>query len=560
MKFSLAVLFVAVVMPALSLSPRVVSSASQASGPQIEIHVSTVGAGGDSVPVPNANVTVLGVATAPTDAAGRTVVSVPAVSSLPSAPTRVDVVISAPDYGEFRYLSVPVYPDNGPILTPILKHAAQFDNLARVGAPSGGTPQVEAPDTPAPATVGCSGWSSTNTPPNRIRVLDDDPYHSYDNQVHTIDFQNCVDHVLDNEWIPTENYYGFATESLRSGAIAVKMYGWYQTIHPSPSKVKNGQCYDVDGSTGDQVWDPFVSYPSTNKAVADTWDYYLVDASGGPYFTSYRSGCGPTNPSCSSPTDACGQLNDAPAPGYRASQWGTESCALDGRLWYDILLNKYYFSPQSYLVHGPVQTASASENLPYFVPVTQPFSDSQVYLYWTATSGVTYYICYGAYLDSFASCFNVGTGVSNTFQSIPTGDMASVYYRLEACANGYCSAIMAGGVENRTLAGNDFYGTASLVWPYAAAYVGERNYSTINAPVAMYNGVPGFGGVVRAQCSSVAPGSNCGPYTWAVDNVYVNPYLSFYATVTQTEGGIADNAPLRLTPRWCNDTTCHSGE
>jgi hypothetical protein len=95
----------------------------------------------------------------------------------------------------------------------------------------------------------------------------------------------------------------------------------------------------------------------------------------------------------------------------------------------------------------------------------------------------------------------------------PAGDGAEVYYRLEACQSGYCSALHAGGVKNRTPGGNNFYATASYSWPYAAANVGERNYTSTTRFVQLYDGVPGFGGTVKVSCN-VAPSSNCGPSSW----------------------------------------------
>jgi hypothetical protein len=134
--------------------------------------------------------------------------------------------------------------------------------------------------------------------------------------------------------------------------------------------------------------------------------------------------------------------------------------------------------------------------------------------------------------------------VSSTFQGIPTGDGTEVYYRLEACQNGYCSAIRAGGVKNRTPgSGNNFYVTASYGWFYANANVALRNYTASSHTAQLYDGVPGYGGTVKLTCS-LGPSSTCGPATWGV---YLP--LSWYVTGTQTQGATTDNAPVRLLPQ-----------
>ncbi len=73
-----------------------------------------------------------------------------------------------------------------------------------------------------PATASsCSGWTSETTPPSTIRV-----YRAATGAVETVNFRVYAKNVLSREWIGS-----WTTESLRSGAVAVKMYAWYHVLH-----------------------------------------------------------------------------------------------------------------------------------------------------------------------------------------------------------------------------------------------------------------------------------------------------------------------------------------
>jgi hypothetical protein len=86
-----------------------------------------------------------------------------------------------------------------------------------------------------------------------------------------------VKHVLPNEWIPN-----WPDESLRAGAMAVKMYAWYWTARGG--KWSDADVYD---STCDQVYNPAVAYASTNLAVDFTWGWRLT-RNDELFQTSYR--------------------------------------------------------------------------------------------------------------------------------------------------------------------------------------------------------------------------------------------------------------------------------
>jgi hypothetical protein len=86
---------------------------------------------------------------ATTDENGQAEFSNIPVSSDTDKPTRVDVVVTAPGYGTFTYLSVPLWPNNGAILTPTLAPEPRVDDLGQQVPPlrnttpsAAATPQI----------------------------------------------------------------------------------------------------------------------------------------------------------------------------------------------------------------------------------------------------------------------------------------------------------------------------------------------------------------------------------------------------------------------------------
>ena len=84
--------------------------------------------------------------------------------------------------------------------------------------------------------------------------------------VETVDFREYARHVLPNEWSA-----GWPWESLRAGAMAVKMYAW--SIVAAGGKWPDADVYD---STCDQVYRPSVAYASTDAAIDHTWNWRLT--------------------------------------------------------------------------------------------------------------------------------------------------------------------------------------------------------------------------------------------------------------------------------------------
>ncbi|MGQ0608602.1 MAG: SpoIID/LytB domain-containing protein [Chloroflexota bacterium] len=161
---------------------------------------------------------------------------------------------------------------------------------------------------PTSAAGGCGSYRSETAPPSTIRV-----YRTATGSVDTVDFRTYVKNVLSREWISS-----WTTESLRSGALAVKNYAWYQVLHWRGHVNGAGQCFDVFDSTRDQHYDPSrPTYPSMAAAVDATWGT-LAHKGGRVFATYYNAGAA---------NEPCG----ANANGWQMFQWGTQACGLAGK-------------------------------------------------------------------------------------------------------------------------------------------------------------------------------------------------------------------------------------
>jgi len=121
--------------------------------------------------------------------------------------------------------------------------------LAVLTAFAGGLPGWVAPA----AAASCSSWSSETDPPPTIRV-----FRHVTGAVDTVDFRAYTANVLSREWIGS-----WTTESLRSGALAVKSYAWYQVLHWRGGVNADGACFDLRDDTYDQVYDPSPGPPGS---------------------------------------------------------------------------------------------------------------------------------------------------------------------------------------------------------------------------------------------------------------------------------------------------------
>jgi hypothetical protein len=167
-------------------------------------------------------------------------------------------------------------------------------------------PMATAP--PVAAAGECGTYSSESVPPSTIRV-----FRTATGAVDTVDFRAYVKNVLSREWISS-----WTTESLRSGALAVKHYAWYQVVHWRGYTNAAGQCFDVFDSTRDQHYDPSrATYASMAAAVDATWST-LALKNGRLFATYYNAG---------QVNEPCG----ARANGWQMFQWGTQACGLAGK-------------------------------------------------------------------------------------------------------------------------------------------------------------------------------------------------------------------------------------
>lgn len=176
------------------------------------------------------------------------------------------------------------------------------------------------PGLPGPAVAAsCSGWTSSVNPPSTIRV-----YRHASGAVETVTFRAYAKNVLSREWIGS-----WTTESLRSGALAVKHYAWYHVLHWRGGTNPDGECFDIRDDTIDQVYDPSKPTWTTAAAAVDaTWTTRVLK-DGRIFPTYYNAG---------SSGEACG----ANANGWRMYQWGTQACGLAGRTAAQIMLTYYY--------------------------------------------------------------------------------------------------------------------------------------------------------------------------------------------------------------------------
>ena len=200
---------------------------------------------------------------------------------------------------------------------------------------------------PVSAAGECGTHRSETDPPPTIRVL-----RSATGAVDTVDFRTYVKNVLSREWISS-----WSAESLRSGAMAVKNYAWYQVIHWRGYTNAAGECFDVFDSTLDQHYDPArPTYPAMAAAVDATWGT-LAQKAGRIFATYYNAGAA---------YEACG----ANANGWQMFQWGTQACGLAGMSAAQIL--GVYYPGVVVTAAPPPAGPPASTPAPTPMPTTAP--------------------------------------------------------------------------------------------------------------------------------------------------------------------------------------------
>jgi hypothetical protein len=230
----------------------------------------------------------------------------------------ITVSIQAEGFGEWRLQDVPLLASDTLILTAKL---GPTPTLSIVPPPRASQPDWAAGEefnnndllaaAPPPETVPL---------PENIRVrVSGSPYHCNTARAYEVDvinFKQYAKHVLPNEWGAL-----WPAESLRAGAMAVKMYAWYMIA-------RGGKWTDADvwDSTCDQVYNPNFEFASTNAAVDAVWDQVL-SRKGALFPLYYRA--------------YAEQCEDAGLAGNCMGQWDSKDLAEDGFTWDQILATFY---------------------------------------------------------------------------------------------------------------------------------------------------------------------------------------------------------------------------
>jgi hypothetical protein len=165
-------------------------------------------------------------------------------------------------------------------------------------------------------TVNSAALSGTLAPPATIRI-----YRTQTGVVEVVPFKQYVKHVLPHEWISS-----WSPEALKAGAMAVKTYAWYW-VQRGGKQVALGA--DLKDNTEDQVYDPSLSYASTDAAVEATFNYAMT-RNGSLFQAQYCAGNYKADPA-----------GDCPWAGPYMTQWGSAFHADQGRGWGWIL--GYYY-------------------------------------------------------------------------------------------------------------------------------------------------------------------------------------------------------------------------
>lgn len=237
---------------------------------------------------------------------------------------RVRAVVTAPGFGRWTIRGVPLYPDDTLKLRAELR-SHDWDHRVLNPAERGGQPRTEAPNLEQGNT--CTGWDYILVPPPTIKV-----FRSEEGVSEEYDFFFYATHVLPSEWIAS-----WDEDSIGAGAIPVKTYAWHRAM--SGNAYSGGEdCADVIDTIADQVFDPTYSHERTDQAVYATMGSILLEH-GEIFLSQYWAGA---------PDDPCAPVEEGQFAG-RMSQWGTQTCALEGEHWPDITTTFYQESNWKYL-------------------------------------------------------------------------------------------------------------------------------------------------------------------------------------------------------------------
>lgn len=227
---------------------------------------------------------------------------------LRAASEQVDVTVTAPGYGLWRYQGIELQAGHRIALQISLRDQAQII-----------APQADA------ATTGTAPYDG---PPQYIRVgrtFTTDCVATANNvvRVDRVPFIDYVKNVLPNEWLP-----GWPDAALEAGAVAVAQYAW-TTAFVQRKWSSRGFAFDVLDSTCDQVYrdrDPRRDYRRSDAAVERMWGTVLLRTTTSPptFFTTYY------------------RAYDWQCPHLDCmGQWGSRELAAQG--WSSLQILEYYY-------------------------------------------------------------------------------------------------------------------------------------------------------------------------------------------------------------------------
>ena len=140
------------------------------------------------------------------------------------------------------------------------------------------------------------------------------------NTISVVNFYNYVKDVLPNEWTASAD----PLESLKTGAMCVKMYGWYRCYNYK----YYGKGFDVMDTTADQVYVAGSEHSRTNTAINAVGGIGLMNTAGLIFETQYLA-------------------NATTANGGKVGQIKSNSLANSGYNWHQICNYFYSYSDKS---------------------------------------------------------------------------------------------------------------------------------------------------------------------------------------------------------------------
>lgn len=304
----------------------------------------------DDLPVvPGAIVSLpeLGVA-AVSDANGQFSISVPKVAfALGQAYRKAIVQVTAPGFGAWEVRGAPLYPGSNAtrVYVELSGSTKLIDYVPAQEAPrhdpqSRGQELSRPPGLARPLAAGCTGYFSNVYVPGVVKL-----YRTGSKTIELVNFNFYVRGVLPREWFPSD-----PREALRAGSLAIKTYSWFWTNYWRGLSSETGECYDLNDYFGNfQDYDPTIATVETDNAVADVWDFKLMQ-NGAVFDAQYRAG---------TPGMACGSSDSI------MYQYGTTTCANSGHAWWSIV-EQYYKSSNGFsrvlMGSGPGVAANPANN------------------------------------------------------------------------------------------------------------------------------------------------------------------------------------------------------